>query len=359
MAAPTQSGTELLHGPWIRLKVSKLEQQEALMALTSQQIAETIAFHGHVCPGVATGMRVAEVALAHVGRASHDEEVVAVVETANCAVDAIQFLVGCTLGKGSLVVKDYGRNRFTFARRSDGRAVRISARVRPNRSTEAETALVARVRGGVASAADQQAYQALWQVRAQQVLDADLDELFIIETLTDYMLPGKAVIEPSLVCVRCGLAIMACLTRQVDGRTLCNACWEELGARSVALHTVGVIRSPLGPTQPRDETGNLLARLELLPELAPALDGLAPGQRIEVLWLFDQTRRDFALHQHPRGDRSKEPRGLFALRTPHRPSPVALTTVTVQEITGATLVVAELDAWDGSPIVDIKPAVST
>jgi len=161
-----------------------------------------------------------------------------------------------------------------------------------------------------------------------------------------------------LVCARCGLAIMASLTRQVDGCTICDACWEEMGALPVRLHTVGVVRSPLCPEQPQDETGALLARLELLPELELALAGLMPGQRLDVLWLFDHAPRDFALRQHPRGDQANPKRGLFALRTPHRPAPIAVTTVTLQAIEGATLVVSGLDAWDGSPIADIKPAMS-
>ncbi len=52
----------------------------------------------------------------------------AVVETDMCGVDAIQFLTGCTFGKGNLIHRDWGKNAFSFFRRSDGRAVRISLR---------------------------------------------------------------------------------------------------------------------------------------------------------------------------------------------------------------------------------------
>ncbi len=91
-------------------------------------IEKVVDFHGHMCPGLAMGIRAAEVALNEVGPHSRDEEVVAVVETDMCAVDAIQFLVGCTFGKGNLVHRDYGKNAYTFVRRSDGRAIRVSAR---------------------------------------------------------------------------------------------------------------------------------------------------------------------------------------------------------------------------------------
>jgi len=49
------------------------------------------AFHGHLCPGLVMGIRAAEIALQEIGAHSADEEVVAVVETDMCAIDAIQF----------------------------------------------------------------------------------------------------------------------------------------------------------------------------------------------------------------------------------------------------------------------------
>ena len=65
--------------------------------------------------------------LKEIGQAA-DEEVVALVETDMCGVDAIQYLTGCTFGKGNLIHKDYGKNAFTFYRRRDNKAVRMVAR---------------------------------------------------------------------------------------------------------------------------------------------------------------------------------------------------------------------------------------
>ena len=79
------------------------------MKISPRLIEETIRFHGHSCPGLALGIRAAEVALKESERAP-DEEVVAVVETDMCGVDAIQYLTGCTFGKGNLIHLDYGKN---------------------------------------------------------------------------------------------------------------------------------------------------------------------------------------------------------------------------------------------------------
>jgi formylmethanofuran dehydrogenase subunit E len=96
--------------------------------LTKEEIDRTVSFHGHWCPGLAGGIRAAEWALSELGARSEDEELVAVVETDMCGVDAIQYLTGCTFGKGNLVYRDYGKNAFTFYRRSDGKAARLVMR---------------------------------------------------------------------------------------------------------------------------------------------------------------------------------------------------------------------------------------
>jgi hypothetical protein len=70
------------------------------------------------------GVQAAWIARRESGPHSTDEEVVAVVETDMCAVDAIQSLTECTFGKGNLLHHDYGKNAYTFFRRSDGRAIR-------------------------------------------------------------------------------------------------------------------------------------------------------------------------------------------------------------------------------------------
>ncbi|MFO8089123.1 MAG: formylmethanofuran dehydrogenase subunit E family protein, partial [Desulfatiglandaceae bacterium] len=95
--------------------------------LSEELIRQTIAFHGHWCPGLATGIRAAEWVLIELGKAS-DEEIVAVVETDMCAVDAIQFLTSCTFGKGNLIHRDFGKTAFSFYRRRDGKSARLVGR---------------------------------------------------------------------------------------------------------------------------------------------------------------------------------------------------------------------------------------
>jgi formylmethanofuran dehydrogenase subunit E len=79
---------------------------------------------------------------------------VAVTETDMCGVDAIQFLTGCTFGKGNLIHRDWGKNACTFFRRSDGRAVRVGARPEAWSRDPEHEALAARVGSGEATEAE-------------------------------------------------------------------------------------------------------------------------------------------------------------------------------------------------------------
>ena len=78
-------------------------------------LRDAIQFHGHLCPGLALGYRVAKAALRELGAdRPHDEELVAIVENDSCAADAVQYITGCTFGKGNLIFSDFGKHVYTF-----------------------------------------------------------------------------------------------------------------------------------------------------------------------------------------------------------------------------------------------------
>jgi tRNA-Thr(GGU) m(6)t(6)A37 methyltransferase TsaA len=95
-------------------------------------------------------------------------------------------------------------------------------------------------------------------------------------------------------------------------------------------------------------------RLVVDPAFAPALLGLKVGQRILILYWFSGVDRH-RLHQTSR--RSSEVAGVFALRTPNRPNPLGAAVVTITAIAGNVLTVPGLDCLDGTPLIDIKPAM--
>ncbi len=125
------------------------------------------------------------------------------------------------------------------------------------------------------------------------------------------------------------------------------------------LAFIGRIRSPWTKgTAPRNISGARKAgegaRLELEAAYAPGLTGLAVGQNIILLYWMDQGRRDLIV-QSPR--HADGPRGTFALRSPVRPNPVAMSTVCITslDIEAGIIGIDAIDCFDGTPLVDIKP----
>ena len=145
-------------------------------------VAQMLAFHSHMRPDLAMGIRVAEKALQEIGERPGDEEVVAVVETNNCAVDAIQFITGCTFGKGNLIHLDYGKNAFRFIRRKDNKAIRILVRPQALGAPSAEQKqLMKRWRTGAATEAEKQQAKEIQKRRLEAILSAPLDDVVEVQ----------------------------------------------------------------------------------------------------------------------------------------------------------------------------------
>lgn len=186
-------------------------------------------FHGHSCPGLSIGIRVAEAALREIGPHSVDEEVVCITEADHCAVDAIQYLTGCTFGKGNLIHKDHGKSVFTFIRRSDGKAIRISAQAGfggPPDPRESE--IFDRMRADEPVSDEDRAYFDNGRGRRIDViLSAPLEDLFEIRQV-EVEMPDKARILRSAVCTECGEATMALRVHHFRGQAYCTPCFEML-----------------------------------------------------------------------------------------------------------------------------------
>jgi tRNA-Thr(GGU) m(6)t(6)A37 methyltransferase TsaA len=99
------------------------------------------------------------------------------------------------------------------------------------------------------------------------------------------------------------------------------------------------------------------ARLEILPDFVPALDGIQVGDDIVILTWLHEAHRD-VLKVHPRDDRKIRLTGVFATRSADRPNPIGLHRVRVLAIENERwLHVERLEAIDGTPVVDIKPVL--
>ncbi len=199
-------------------------------SISPELIKATINFHGHSCPGLAIGIRAAELAINRFGR-SMDEEIVAVVETDMCAVDAIQFLLGCTFGKGNLIHLDYGKSAFTFHRRQRGKSIRIVAR--PNAIGDPDDELIAlrtkELKEKLTHKEQERLKEAIAK-RIKRIMEADIDKLFEVKP-SKKPVPRKARILESIICQECGEATMESRIRRLFGQSLCISCFEAVEKR--------------------------------------------------------------------------------------------------------------------------------
>jgi tRNA-Thr(GGU) m(6)t(6)A37 methyltransferase TsaA len=104
------------------------------------------------------------------------------------------------------------------------------------------------------------------------------------------------------------------------------------------------------------DEGSPEATIAIDPEFAAGLEGVAAGDELLVLTWLDRADRD-VLSVHPRGDLSRSSTGVFATRSPDRPNPIGLHRVHVTGIQGAELRVTDLEALDGTPVLDLKPVL--
>ena len=125
-----------------------------------------------------------------------------------------------------------------------------------------------------------------------------------------------------------------------------------------SLEPVGFIRSTLKTREEAPRQGPEGAPdvwLEIEPQFAEALLGIKVGHELIVItWLHEANRA--ILKNHPRGDESRPLTGVFYTRSPARPNPLGLHPVTVREIDGTRVKIGPIEAFDGTPVVDIKSA---
>jgi tRNA-Thr(GGU) m(6)t(6)A37 methyltransferase TsaA len=127
------------------------------------------------------------------------------------------------------------------------------------------------------------------------------------------------------------------------------------------LTTVGTVESALtdldsAPNQ--GDEGAPSAWLVFGRDVIDALDGIRPGDEVILLTWLDRARRD-VLRVHPRGDVSRPKQGVFSTRSPLRPNPIGLHRVEVEAIDGNRMRVRNLEAVNGTPIVDVKPMLNS
>ena len=192
--------------------------------MNSDAFQKCVEFHGHICPGLATGFRAAQAAMEKLkeGRAE-DEEMIAIVETDACSADAVQVLTGCTFGKGNFIYRDFGKMVLTLFSRNSGKGVRVAVRPNAFPTNEEHHQLIQKMIAGEANDDEQKRFGELHMNRTKDLLEAPFDDVFNIqETTTE--IPPKARIEVSALCSNCGEPVMPSKMETVNGQKVCRGC---------------------------------------------------------------------------------------------------------------------------------------
>ncbi len=186
----------------------RLLREDSMKRALEAPFEEVAEFHGHVCPGLAIGYVMARGGLRALSdERAADEEVVAIVENDACGVDAVQYLTGCTFGKGNLIFRDHGKQAYTFYHRASGRAVRVT----PSPASDSR-------KGGPSTAESR-------EERTQWILSAPEGEVVTVREVS-IPAPEHARIRASVPCEFCGEKVMESRARIHEGKVACIPCAE-------------------------------------------------------------------------------------------------------------------------------------
>ena len=162
---------------------------------------DCVAFHGHECGGLTIGYRASLYAIELLNlEFSVDEQIVCIAENDACGIDAIQVMLGCSIGKGNLLFHMRGKSAYSFYNRKTGKSVRLVLKPKPE---------------GMTSESSFAYYQS-----------CKPEEMFDVKETT-IRLPEKARLFDSYTCDCCGESAGANWIRLAGNKKLCLDCYEN------------------------------------------------------------------------------------------------------------------------------------
>lgn len=187
---------------------------------------KAVEFHGHVCPGLAIGYRAAVEAMGRLSQErSVDEEIVAIVETDACGVDAVQSITGCTFGKGNFFFRDVGKQAFSFGVRGKDKGLRLVLKngVIDDLAPEGWAEFRDKVFSKTATSEEKSRFKDLHRQATQKLLEEPLENIMDVKTI-EMNFPPNARIFNTVACAFCGEGVMEPRARFKEGKIACLDC---------------------------------------------------------------------------------------------------------------------------------------
>jgi formylmethanofuran dehydrogenase subunit E len=179
--------------------------------LKDSKIKAVVDFHGHKCFGLYVGMVASNLALECLGvKRAKGEELLVISENDSCAIDAIQFVAGATLGRGNLIVNDWGKHAYTFIKRDDGRALRLVLNQEKLKGLKSK------------------------EERMKKIAAAHGKDIFRVTEVKVEIPPEAQVVRP-VKCSKCMEYVMNARTKTFKNKSYCIPCYEKVYIESSGL----------------------------------------------------------------------------------------------------------------------------
>ncbi|MCX7910741.1 MAG: FmdE family protein [Endomicrobia bacterium] len=190
-------------------------------------LKKCIDFHGHKCLGLLMGWRTAKYAMKLLEeKYSKDEELVCIVENSSCFIDAVSVVCGCSLGKGNLIFKDYGKMALTLFSRNSSKGVRVYLDSTKIKRDSFEYDIMNKVFNGNATKKEIDLFKKIKKKREEEFLKLKDEDIFKIKWICRE-LPPKAKIYQSIKCDTCQELVMETRITKLDGKNLCIECRDN------------------------------------------------------------------------------------------------------------------------------------
>jgi formylmethanofuran dehydrogenase subunit E len=202
-----------------------LEDRKMLVNMTLKRVAD---FHGHICPELALGGKFCEFVQSLLEEGTLTNSGLSIIsENTTSALDAIQVLLGVTIGNQRLMVMDYGKHNYTLFSRQRDRGWKLKLKAHYYDDEDSYHSLEEKIFNKQALFEDMVRFQQLMDARVRQILELSPKELFSIEEVNAETRPKESV-SIYLTCSVCGEQVLA--SRSIESRDtiFCVPCFQKM-----------------------------------------------------------------------------------------------------------------------------------
>ena len=195
-----------------------------LVNMTLKRVAD---FHGHICPELALGGKFCEFVQSLLEEGTLNNSGLSIIsENTTSALDAIQVLLGVTIGNQRLMVMDYGKHNYTLLSRQQVRGWKLKLKVQYYDDEDSYHSLEEKIYNKQALFEDMVQFQQLMDARVRQILELSPKELFSIEEVDAKNWPRESA-SIYLTCSVCGEQVLASHTIEKRRKIYCMPCFQK------------------------------------------------------------------------------------------------------------------------------------